>query len=35
MKRLIALDNDEFNALCEAGNYVPSYQTLSLPTIWV
>ena len=36
MKRLIALDHEEFTALCEltdaASIYVPSYQTLPLPT---
>jgi hypothetical protein len=32
MKRLIALDQEEFNALCGTGQYLPSYQTLSFPS---
>lgn len=31
MKRLIALDNDEFNALCATNTYVPTYQTVGFP----
>ena len=31
MKRLIAIDSEEFSALCGTGRYIPAYQTLPFP----